>query len=248
MNSPPGPQALQNPLLDGAEVRPDCGPDPRGSIRSHVAEFGKCRPGRQTRRPAFPQLTEKTVSITEASVRTTTNRKVREHIYPPLRLALARRSVKNQIFTYMDQGDRKEEIESRTGLSHLCIKWHRRLWRNEGSHPRPRSKKISKGSAQAPRSLCTQGNGLIEERLACDGKGDSSVVAESSREKRRRKHGAVRLSKGRAVCTRVELPGFGGGECAGREKRGLDRLADKENVYEPDAAMPMFWRDEGRAY
>ncbi|CAF9916523.1 hypothetical protein IMSHALPRED_003224 [Imshaugia aleurites] len=216
-------------------VRSNSEIDPRLSVTSQTSNLDGCRSALEIQDTTISKPIQKTIFITETSVHTTTNRNLREQINPPLWLALARRSVKKQIFTYMDQGDRKEEIESRTGLSHRCIKWHRRLWRNEGNHPRPRSKKISKDSARDPRLLGTQSERLVRGRPPCGGKGDSSVVAESNHdEKRRRKHRAVWLSKGRTMCTRVEMLGLRGGQCAEREKRGLDRFAGKHNVPEPD--------------
>ena len=147
----------------------------------------------------------KCVSNISAHPNTTTrssshHRLTEEEPTSPLRLALARRSVKQQIFFYTDRGDRKIDIESRTGLSHQCIKWHRRLWRHECSHPRPRSNKRSSSRSSSPsvRSSRTtrREHSLRKKRPASkrsNSSSDSSVAGGSSREeKRRRQHSEIK--------------------------------------------------------
>ena len=240
MNSLPGRKSLPDLLPLGAEVvvRSDSELDVRVSGRSNMSKPDSCCSGLETQTALISKLSEKGISITEASLHTTACHKQGEHISSPLRLALARRSVKNKIFTYMDHGDRKKDIESRTGLSHRCIKWHRRLWRNEGSHPRVQSKKVFNGSARHLRSPDTRSEGSARIPPACDDKGESSIADESGTGKRLRKHRAVRRSKGRFMRRRTEMPGSGGG-CTDGEESVSDCLAGKENDSQEGEAMAM---------
>ena len=240
MDSLPGTKTLPDLLPLGAEVvvRSDSELDVRVSGRSHMSKPDRCCSGLETHTASSLKLTEKGMSISEAPLHTTACHKQGEEISSPLRLALARRSVKNKIFTYMDQGDRKKDIESRTGLSHRCIKWHRRLWRNEGSHPRLQSKKVLNGSARHLRSPDTRSEGSARKTPAGDDKGGSSIAGESGTGTPLRKHRAVRRSNGRSMRRRMGRPGSGG-ECTDGEKSVSDCFAGKENDSEEDEAMAM---------
>ena len=160
-----------------------------------------------------------------------------EELGSSLRLALARRSVKRKIFTYMDQGDKKTDIESRTGLSHQFIKWHRQLWRIECSHPRPLSRKHSQSSTRRSQSPSTRHERSPRKRRACERKDDSSDASECSGGKWRRKKRVVKHSIGRPVHVGPETPHSGGGKCAESEAKGSGCFAGKENVPRKDEAM-----------
>lgn len=243
MDATPGPENLPNLLPDEAEVLLDPGVGPKDSIRVHRSKLDMRCSGLHIQHTTIPRLTGKVTrdagvrSVTESSAQTTSGLKQGEQSLSPLRLALARLSVKKQIFTYMDQGDKKTDIESRTGLSHQCIKWHRRLWRDECSHPRPLSKKISKRSAQDPRSPGTQSERPLRRRPVCDEKGDSSVAGKSSDDMRRRKHQAKKQSKEGSVRTEVEMHESGEKECAEMKMTESGCFADKENLPERGEAM-----------
>lgn len=227
-------------LLQG-EVPSNPGLDPRVTGKLHMSKPAICRSGLVFQKTRLSALMERDTrdagvrSITETSAHTTRSHEQGQNFDSPLRLALARHSVKNQIFACMDKGAKKAEIESTTGLSHRCIKWHRRMWRNECSHPRPRSKKLSKSSARGPRSPGTRSERQFGKRPACNEQGDSSVAGESSIDKRRRKHRAVKQSKERSM----RIPGSGGGECAKRETRGSGCFVGNENIPERDETMAM---------
>lgn len=245
MNPLHGPEYLPNLMLLQGELPSDREPDLRVSGESHKSKPDICRSGLVFPKTRFSEFMgrgrrdARIGSITETFAHITPSDGQGGNIDSPLRLALARRSVKNQIFACMDKGDKKAEIESTTGLSHGCIKWHRRLWRNEGSHPRPRSKKLSKRSARGPRSPGMRSQRPLIKRPACKEKGDSAVASESISEKRRRKHRAMKQSKGRSVRTELKMAGSGGGECAERKTRGSSCFVGKENVLERDEAMAM---------
>ena len=231
---------LPIPLLDEAEVRSDPELDP--SVRAQTSRPDMCRSGldiQKTKSTGKGTRETAVTPITESSAHTTSSHKEGEPNHSPLRLALARRLVKRQIFTYMDQGDRKTDIESRTGLSHQCIKWHRRLWRDECSHPRPQSRSLSKSSMRRPRSPDTRSERRLRTRPAYDEKGGSSVAGESNSGKQRRKHRAMKQSKERCLRKGAEMQGSGEGECAERETRGTGFFAGKENIPERDEAMAM---------
>ena len=240
MDATPGLENLPNLLPDEAEVLSDPEFGPTNSIRVQRSKLDMCCSGLHIQYTTIPRLTEKVTrdagvrSITESSAHTTSGHKQGEQSLSPLRLALARRLVKNQIFTYMDQGDKKTDIESRTGLSHQCIKWHRRLWRDECSHPRPLSKKFSRGSARGPRSPGTRSERRLRRPPPCDEKGDSSVAGKSRSGKRRREHQVMKRSKERSVRTGVEMHGSKGKECAERETTEFGCFAGKENLQERD--------------
>lgn len=245
MDPPPGPKYLPNMVHDGSEMPSDPALYPRVSARSPSSKLYICRSLLDIQSTEFLELTEKgtrhseIMPTTEASALKTSIHNQGEQSESPLRLALARRSVKQQIFACMDQGDKKTDIESRTGLSHQCIKWHRRLWRTECSHPRPRSKKISKGSVRGSRTPSKRSEWVSRRRQACDGEGDSSEAGDSGIDKRRRKHRGVKQSRGRSKRTGRERPGSGGGEYVERERKGSGRLAGKENMPEMGEAMVM---------
>lgn len=226
MGSSTSPRNLSTPL---SEVRSDHG------TRSKTSK----------REAAFAEVTQKgrgnagAPTINEAAAYTATSHKQEEELSSPLRLALARRSVKRKIFTYMDQGDKKMDIESRTGLSHQCIKWHRHLWRTECSHPRPQSKKISNSASRRAHSPSIRSERPSRKRPACDGKSDFSVAGECSSGKRRRKHPPVRQSIGHSVSVGPEMPESGRGKRAERGTKATNFSTGKENVPGKDEAMMM---------
>lgn len=226
MGSSPSPRNLPKPL---SEVRSDHGTRSKTSKReaafSEVTQKGR----RNARAP----------TINKAAAHTTSSHKQEEELSSPLRLVLARRSVKMKIFTYMDQGDKKTDIESRTGLSHQCIKWHRHLWRTEGSHPRPQSKKVLNSSSRRAHSPSTRSERPSRKRPASDGKSDFSVAGECSSGKRRRKHPTVKQSMGSSVRVGTEMPEPGRGKCAERATKATTLLTGKENVPGKDEAMMM---------
>ena len=231
MHSPPGRRDLPNSLPDGTEVRSD----PGVSIKSQTSK----------RETASSESTQGgrgnagVMAINDAAAHAASSNRQEEDISSPLRLALARRAVKKQIFTFMDQGDKKTDIESRTGLSHQCIKWHRRLWRNECSHPRPRSKKTTTNPSRRAQSPSTRSERSSKKRPACDEKGEFSVASECSSDRRRRKRRAVRQPKERSVSAGTDLPGSGGGKCAESETKGSGCFVGKENVPARDEVMMM---------
>ena len=231
MDASPGPEGVPDSLPGGAEARsdPEVAPRPQASKRemplSEVTQKG--------RRGA------EAVAVKEVSAGPATSLRQEEGTSSPLRLALARRSVKRKIFTYMDRGDKKTDIESRTGLSHQCIKWHRWLWRTECSHPRPRSRKISKSSSRRAQSPGPRHERSSRKRPACDGNGELSGASGCGSDKQRRKRRAVKQSKGHSLRVGAETPDSGGGECAERETKGPGLFAGKENVPGRDEAMAM---------
>lgn len=241
MAPPLGPRYLPNLMLDEARVQSDRGLDPRVSVKYKTSKLSMCCPGLDIQKTGFSETVGKrtrdarVVSIADAACPTQSSYRQEEQASSPLRLALARHSVKKQIFACMDQGDKKTEIESKTGLSHRCIKWHRRMWRIEGRHPRHRPGKFSKSSARSPLSQGTRSGRAVRRRQASGEKSSSSVAGDSSSEKRGRKHRVVRQSKGRCKRTGIEMAGSGGGECAEREARGCACFASKENVPERNA-------------
>lgn len=226
MGPSPSPRNLPNPL---SGVRSDHG------TRSKTSK----------REAAFSEVTQKgrrdagAPTINEAAAHAASSHKQEEELSSPLRLALARRSVKRKIFTFMDQGEKKTDIESRTGLSHQCIKWHRHLWRTECSHPRPQSKKILNKSSRRAHSPSTRSERLSRKRPSCDGKGDFSVAGERNSGKRQRKHPPVKQSIGRSVSVGTEMPEPGGGNRAERGTKVTIFSTDKENVPGKDEAMMM---------
>lgn len=237
---PTRPKGLPNPMLLQPEKSSDPGLDLRVSGKSQMSKpLEICRSELDIQKTRFSELMGKgtrdagVMSITKASAHPNPSHGQGENFGSPLRLELARSSVKNKIFACMDEGYKKAEIESRTGLSHRCIKWHRRLWRNEGGHPRPRSRKLSKSPVRGSRSPGTRSEQPLSKRPACDEKG------ESNRDNRRRKHRAVKQPKRRSMRTGVGMPESGGGERAERGTKGSGRFVDKENVPERDEALVM---------
>lgn len=241
MVTPPRLDYSPNPQLGEAELRSDHVLDPKLSLRSQRSKLEMCRSRLGMQKTAVSELIGQGMgdaaarSTAEVSAQTTSSQREGERINSSLRQALARRLVKDQIFACMDKGDNKTEIESTTGLSHQCIKWYRRLWRTEGSHPRPPSRRVSKSSTRGPQSSTTPSERLLKEQPECDAKGDPADAGESStskRRQRRRKRRTVKQSKGRSVCMGMKTPGSGGKEYVEREVRGSDYLGDKENVPE----------------
>ena len=220
-----------NPPPDKTEVRADPGLDGRASVRSEAPKRGRDLT-RKGRRDA------KVISINTDAGHSAPSHRQEEELSSPLRLALARRSVKRKIFTYMDRGDKKTDIESRTGFSHQFIKWHRQLWRTECSHPRPPSKKLSQGSLRRSQSPNTRNERSSRKRpAACERKDDSSDASECNSGKRRRKKRVLKQSIELSVHTVPEMPDSGGRRGAKSEAKGSPCFADKENVPRKDQAM-----------
>lgn len=233
MDPPRGPNSLPSPLLDGAQVRSDPRPEARITFTSQTSKRPMCRARLDDQKTVFSELTGKKTKDSCVRVHSASSHRPEEETTSPLRLALARRSVKERIFSYMDHGDKKTDIECRTGLSHRCIKWHRRLWRNEGCHPRPRSKKLSKSSVLRSQSPSTRSQRSSRKRPASDGEGDSSGAGESSSGKRRRKHRAVKQSEGRSINKGTEMTR------AESETKIFGCFAGKENVPGKEDIMVM---------
>ena len=219
-----------DPSPDKTEVRAD---DHRASVRSKAPKRGRDLT-RRGRRDA------KVISINTDAGHSAPSHRQEEELSSPLRLALARRSVKRKIFTYMDRGDKKTDIESRTGFSHQFIKWHRQLWRTECSHPRPPSKKLSQGSLRRSQSPNTRNERSSRKRpAACERKDDSSDASECNSGKRRRKRRVVKQSIGPSVhAVPVKLDSEGG-KCGESEVKGPRCFGGKENVPGKDEAMVM---------
>lgn len=245
MDPSPGPKYLPNPMLFGAEVVSDPGLDPRVSGKTQTPKLDMSRSGLGIQKTGFSELVRKrtrdarAMSIADAALPARSSYRPGEQFALPLRLALAQRSVKNQIFTYMDQGDKKAEIESRTGLSHQCIKWYRRMWRAERSHPRPQSRKLPKSSARRPRSPNTRNERASRKRRRYEDQSDSSVVGNPSGSKRRRLHRTVKQPKGCSLRAGMEVSEVGGRDFAERKTRGLSPSQCKEDIPERDEAMSM---------
>ena len=218
------------PPPDEAGVRSDPGLDRTASLRSKAPQRGrdlKRKGGRDAR--VIPINTDAGHSVI--------SHRQEEELSSPLRLALARRSVKRKIFTYMDRGDKKTDIESRTGFSHQFIKWHRQLWRTECSHPRPPSKKLLQGASRRSQSPNTRNERPSRKRPACERKDDSSDASECNSGKRRRKKRVVKQSIGRPVHSVPEMRNSGGGKCVESDVKEPRCFGDKENVPGKDEAM-----------
>ena len=157
----------------------------------------------------------------------------------PLRLALAKLTVKRQIFASMDHGERKADIESSTGLSHQCIKWHRFMWRVEGSHPRPQPRRHLKPSTRGLRSSNLQNGRLLRKRRECDDHSEASDAGDLGASKRRRRHRAVDQSEECSRHAGMEMARAGSRKCVGRELGGCVASMDKENIPEGGEAMWM---------
>lgn len=229
MDYPPGRRDLPDSMPDGTEVRSDPGVSTKS--KTSKREMASSESTQRGRRDAG------VMAIHDAAAHTLSSHRQEEETNSPLRLALARRAVKKQIFTFMDQGDKKTDIETRTGLSHQCIKWHRRLWRNECSHPRPRSKKISKSPSRRAQTPSARSERSSRKRPACDENGEFSVAGECSSDRRRRKRRAVRQSKEPSVRAGTDVSESGGRKCAESEMKGSGCFAGKENVPARDEAM-----------
>lgn len=222
---------LPDPPPDKTELRADPGFDHRASVRSKAPKRGRDLT-RRGKRDA------KVIPINTDAGHSAPSHRQEEELSSPLRLALARRSVKRKIFTYMDRGDKKTDIESKTGFSHQFIKWHRQLWRTECSHPRPPSKKLSQGSLRRSQSPNTRNERSSRKRpAACERKDDSSDATECNSGKRRRKKRVVKQSIERSVHAVPEMPDLGGRKCARSEAIGSPCFADKENVPGKDQTM-----------
>ncbi|KAL9137056.1 MAG: hypothetical protein Q9175_001734 [Cornicularia normoerica] len=238
-----GSEHLPNPMLVEAEVPSEPGLDPRMSVESQTSKLNMCHSGLGFQKTTFLDLVDKSardariMSIAHAAPLAQSSYRLEESFDLPLRLALGKLSVKRRIFACMDQGDTKTDIESSTGLSHQCIKLHRRMWRIEGSHPRPQSRKILKSSTPGPRSPNTRNERRSRKRRKCDDQSDSSDFGSPSGSKRSREHRAVDQPKGCSMRAGAEMSRVGAGKCAEGEKRGSSFLIGKENIPEMDEAM-----------
>lgn len=223
-------KASSNNSPDETGVRSDPGHDRTASLRSKAPKRGRDLT-RKGERAAM------VMSINTDGAHSAPSYRQEEELNSPLRLALARRSVKRKIFTYMDRGDKKTEIESRTGFSHKFIKWHRQLWRTECSHPRPQSKKVPQGSSRRSQSPSTRDQRSSRKRSACERKDDSSDASDCNVGKRRRKKCVVKQSIGQSVGAVMEMPDSRRGKCAESEVKGDCCFGNKENVPGKDEAM-----------
>ena len=239
MNPIPSP----NPMLPEAEVRSNPRLDPRVSAKSQSSSLEICRSKPDIQKTRLSELLSKrnrdarVMFNADAAPPAQSYHRQAEQAAPPLRLALARRSVKNQIFAYMDHGDKKTEIESRTGLSHRCIKWHKQMWRAEGRRPRTRVRKVSVSSMRTPRSPSRRNEQSSRKRPAGNGKGDSSAVSKPRGSRRQRKHRAVREGKGRSACTPMEMSRSGQQRCTDNEIRGSSHFLGEVSMQEKDEVM-----------
>ncbi|CAF9916617.1 hypothetical protein IMSHALPRED_003248 [Imshaugia aleurites] len=126
----------------------------------------------------------------------------------PLRTSLVRDSVKKRIFAYMDKGDRSADIETKSGLSHLLVKHHRHMWKDERYDARLRSrKKRSKRKARGrvPAS-CEAVKLPLRLKEGWGLKNELCRVQKSGADKGRRRHRA-RGVKEREVGTRRDGAG-----------------------------------------
>lgn len=246
MDTPPGPKYSPSPVPFDAEARPGPGLDPRVSIKSHTSKLDMCCSGLDVHKTGFLELVSKRkrdaravsiANVADAARPAQSSYIQREQLASPLRLALARRSIRNQIFTYMDHGDKKTDIESRTGLSHRCIKRHRQMWRAESKHPRIRSSKVSKKSVRTPRPPSTRNERSLMKRPADDEERDCSDVSKPSGSRRQRKKCAVKAAKERSAHTAMEMSGSRGRGCTERKTRESSLFSGKESMQERDKAL-----------
>ena len=106
----------------------------------------------------------------------------------------------------MDKGDRSADIETKSGLSHLLVKHHRHMWKDERYDARLRSrKKRSKGKARGrvPAS-CEAVKLSLRLKEGCGLKNELCRVKKSGADKGRRRHRRV---KEREVGTRRDVDG-----------------------------------------
>ena len=231
------PQDLLNPMPTEVDKASETVLGSRVSATSQTSKPTTCRsgPGIQTTKHS------KAVTIHADAVSSArSSPRLEEQFFKlPLRLALAKLTVKRQIFASMDHGERKADIESSTGLSHQCIKWHRFMWRVEGSHPRPQPRRNLKASVRGLRSSNFQNGRLSRKRRDCEGHGEASDSGDLGASKRRRRHRALDQAEECSRHAEVEMARAGGRKCVGRELRGCVASMDKENIPEGGEAVWM---------
>ena len=232
-----GPKDLLDPTPTEVDKASETGLASSASAPSQTSKLVMCRSelGVQTTRHS------KIVNIhADAVTSAPSSRCLEEHFFKlPLRLALAKLTVKRQIFASMDHGERKADIESSTGLSHQCIKWHRFMWRVEGSHPRPQPRANLKPSMRGLRSSKLQNGKFSRKRRESDDHSEVSDAGDRRASKRRLRHRAVDQSDECSRHAGMEMSRAGSRKCVGRELRGCVASMDKENIPEGDEAMWM---------
>ena len=235
MHAVPGPKHLLNPTPTEVDKASETGLASTVSATSQASKLNTCRSGLAVQATRFSNAVNKEADAVPSAQ---SSRSLEEQFFKlPLRLALAKLTVKRQIFASMDHGERKADIESSTGLSHQCIKWHRFMWRVEGSHPRPKPRRILKPSTKCLRSSNLRKRGLSRNRRECDDHSEASDAGNPRACKRRRQHRAVDQPEECSMHARMEMSRVGSGKCGGREMRGCVALTDKENIPEGDEAM-----------
>ena len=232
-----GPKDLLNPTPTEVDKASEAGLASSASAPSQTSKPTMCRsgPGVQTTRHS------NAVNIhADAVPSAQSSRCLEEQFFKlPLRLALAKLTVKRQIFASMDHGERKADIESSTGLSHQCIKWHRFMWRVEGSHPRPPPRRNLKPSMRGLRSSNLHNGRLSRKRREYDDHGEASDTGDLRASKRRRKHRAVDREEECSGHAGTEISRAGSRKCVGRDLRSCAASVDKENIPEGGEAMWM---------
>ena len=231
------PKDLLDPTPTEVDKASDAGLASRASATSQTSKPTMCRSGsgiQATRHSNAVNIHADALSSAPSS------RCLEEQFFKlPLRLALAKLTVKRQIFASMDHGERKADIESSTGLSHQCIKWHRFMWRAEGSHPRPQRRRTLKPSMRGLRSSSLQNGRLSRKRRECDDHSEASDTGDLGASKRRRRHRAVDQSEECSRRAGMEMARAGGRRCVGREVGNCVASMDKENIPEGGEAMWM---------
>ena len=237
MHSTLGPKDLMDSTPARVDVITEAGLASSASATSQTSKPTACRSElgvQTTRHPKAVNIHADTLTSAQSS------RCLEEHFFKlPLRLALAKLTVKRQIFASMDHGERKADIESSTGLSHQCIKWHRWMWRVEGSHPRPQPRRNLKPSMRGLRSSNLQNGRLSRKRRECDDHTEASDTGDLRASKRRRRQRVVGQSEECSKHAGMEMSRAGSRKCVGRELRGCVASMDKENLPEGDEAMWM---------
>ena len=237
MHSVLGPKYLLNPTPSGVDKASETGLASRVSATSQTSKLNMCRSGIGVQATRFSNTVNKHADAVPPAQ---SSRSLEEQFFNlPLRLALAKLTVKRQIFASMDHGERKADIESSTGLSHQCIKWHRWMWRVEGSHPCPQPRRILKTSTRGLKSSNLRNGRLSRKRPQCDDHSEASDAGSPRASKRRRKHRAVDQLEECSMHAGMEMPRAGSRKCVGREIRGCVASTDKENIPEGDEAMWM---------
>lgn len=237
MHSVLGPKNLLNSTSTEVDEASETRLASRVTATSQTSKLNTCRSGLGVQATRFSNAVNKEADAVPSAQ---SSRSLEEQFLKlPLRLALAKLTVKRQIFASMDHGDRKADIESSTGLSHQCIKWHRWMWRVEGSHPRPQPRRILKPSTRGLRSSNLRKQGRSRKRRECDDHSEASDTGDPRASKRRRNHRAADQPGEYSIHAGMEMSKSGSRKCLGREMRGCVALADKENIPEGDEAMWM---------